>query len=443
MAGGQEVVFDLGAVRNRIVDHVMLYPYEVLDHPGQAWDHPGSQAKALVGLLKQFGIVDELLIYRSKRMGDAYVAIDGHLRKNLDPRRQWPCTVLDLTDEEADGVLLTFDPVGQMKQANAAALDALLSAVETTDVAVQSMLTDLAEKAGLYIDRPDDDRDAVIEPDRGAELREKWQVEPGQIWALGPHRLLVGDCTDVANLERLFGGDRCDLVVTSPPYAVGKEYELDVSWAEHLALLNGLADRCLERVVEGGFIFINFAELHSMKSAHQLTGSNRPCSYPISLDYWRIFHLERGCDLYAMRMWRKPFNKLSTPFFAFGTSRAHQQEWEHLWTWRTPGGDKDQVYDLETSLRAVWDTSAEQSDKPLTEHVAAFPPGIPRRAMLAHSAEGAVVWEPFCGSGTSIVVAEQLRRICYACELEPSYVAVTLERFARAFDVAPVLEESA
>lgn len=144
--------FDLSQARNRIVGHVELLPSEILDHPGQAWDHPVAQAKALTGILNEVGIVDEPLVYKSERANGAWVTIDGHLRKSLDPNKAWPCTVLDVTDEEADYILATHDPVGQMKQTNAEMLDALLSTVTSANEAVQEMFTDIAQKAGLYLE---------------------------------------------------------------------------------------------------------------------------------------------------------------------------------------------------------------------------------------------------------------------------------------------------
>lgn len=144
--------FDLSQVRNRIIGHIELLPSEILDHPGQAWDHPASQAQALAGILGEVGIVDEILVYKSERAGGKWVTPDGHLRKSLDPKKLWPCTVLDLTDTEADYVLATKDPVAMMKQTNAAALDALLASVESSNQAVQEMLADVAAKAGLYIE---------------------------------------------------------------------------------------------------------------------------------------------------------------------------------------------------------------------------------------------------------------------------------------------------
>ena len=144
--------FDLSTVRNRIIGHVELLPAEILDHPGQAWDHPRAQAEILTGILHEVGIVDEILVYKSARAGNKYVTPDGHLRKSLDPRKKWPCTVLDLSDEEADYVLATKDPVAMLKQTNAAALDALLASVSSNNAAVQQMFADIATQAGLYLE---------------------------------------------------------------------------------------------------------------------------------------------------------------------------------------------------------------------------------------------------------------------------------------------------
>lgn len=61
--------------------------------------------------------------------------------------------------------------------------------------------------------------------DKAEELRIKWGVESGQLWKLGEHRLICGDCTDKAVVERVMGGEKAGMVMTSPPYWVGKEYE--------------------------------------------------------------------------------------------------------------------------------------------------------------------------------------------------------------------------
>lgn len=299
--------------------------------------------------------------------------------------------------------------------------------------AIDISLPDLGEMLNDRDFGKDDNEGADTEPqiDKAEELRVKWGVTSGQLWQLGEHRLICGDCTDKDNYFLLFGNERADLGITSPPYAVGKEYEVDVTFDQHLALLRGLADRAIEIIKVGGFFFVNFGEIAPQSHSKPLTGSDRQCLYLISKDYWQIFHVERAMDLYAQRIWYKPFNRLQQPFWTYHTSIPHYQEWEHIWTWRLPGGDGDEVYDWNISSRAVWDTRKEATDdKPLTRHVAAFPVGIPERALKAHSEQGAIIWEPFNGSGTTLIACQNLSRKCRAIEIDPGYCAVTLQRWA-------------
>jgi len=290
----------------------------------------------------------------------------------------------------------------------------------------------------LWLPEPPEDPGAQM--DRAEELREKWGVESGQLWQLGEHRLICGDCTDKDVVERVMGGEKAQLTVTSPPYAVGKEYEAGITFDDHLVLLRGFADRAIEITLAGGFIFTNFGEIAALSHASPLTGSKRQCIYLISRDYWTIFHEERGCDLYAQRIWYKPFSRLRQPFWSYHTSIPHHQEWEHIWTWRVPGGDGDRVCDWDISVHAIWDTRIEATDdKPLTRHVAAFPVCLPERAVRAHSLKNELIYEPFSGSGTTLIACERLGRKCRAIEISPAYCAVAIQRWVDMTGGEPVL----
>ena len=421
-------------LRTRITGMQFLKGKDLQDHFGNFRTHPQHQREALGGVLRDIGIAGALLVYQSERQGGLTV-IDGHLRKGDYPAQEWPCLMTDLDDAEADYMLLMHDELGRQAEREKVAMQALMERVKSGEAGVQALMGLMADELGILLDQVHGHGtlDDIPEPeiDRAEELREKWGVEVGQLWQLGRHRVLCGDCTDKAVVEHLMGEFKAALVLTSPPYAVGKDYEQGTTFAEHLALLRGCADRCLEVVIPGGFLFINFDEIAPQSHASPMTGSDRQCLYPISKDYWQIFHEERRCDLYAQRIWYKPFNRLQQPFWTYHTSIPHHQEWEHLWTWRTPGGDPDTVYDWDVSVRAVWDTRTDATnDKPLTRHSAAFPVDIPEKALRAHSAPGAMVYDPFLGSGTTLVVCEQMDRTCYGCELAPASVAITLQRWA-------------
>jgi hypothetical protein len=166
----QQKQFELaGIVRNRIVERQMLRPGDLLDHPGQWRDHTDAQAQAMAGILREVGIASTLKAWRSERAGGGLVTWDGHLRKSLDPDLEWPVDILDITDAEADYLLSVFDPVSAMATADAGALDALLSSVQSGEAAVRAMLAELAEGAGLYVPVGGIDPSLIPEGDRYKE----------------------------------------------------------------------------------------------------------------------------------------------------------------------------------------------------------------------------------------------------------------------------------
>ena len=100
------------------------------------------------GILAEVGMVDALLV---RETGDGtYEIIDGHMRAGMMPGEMVPVLVLDVTPEEATKILLTFDPISAMASANAVNLDALLREVEFSDAALQALVSELGEAAGLY-----------------------------------------------------------------------------------------------------------------------------------------------------------------------------------------------------------------------------------------------------------------------------------------------------
>ena len=135
--------------RNRIKALEYVDAADLTAHPGNWREHPQAQAEAMRGVLAEVGIAGALLAYRSERQGGALVVIDGHLRKDAAPQK-WPVLILDVDDAEADYILATHDPLAAMATADAGALDALLSSVQSGEAAVMEMLADLAAHSGLY-----------------------------------------------------------------------------------------------------------------------------------------------------------------------------------------------------------------------------------------------------------------------------------------------------
>lgn len=139
-------------IRNRIIDHISVKGRDLQDNQGNWRIHPQIQKDAVNGVLVEIGIVDELLVYKSERQ-EGLTIIDGHLRAGEHPDVEWPCTLLDLTDEEADLVLATFDPMAAMAQMGARAMETLLDRVRPgiAEPSILDMLGGLAEQAQLAL----------------------------------------------------------------------------------------------------------------------------------------------------------------------------------------------------------------------------------------------------------------------------------------------------
>ena len=122
----------VGQFRNRIVERTTMKAKDLMDNEGNWRLHPQIQKDAMTGILNEVGITDALLVYTSERWGGK-VIIDGHLRKSLDEEQEWPVDITDLSDEEADKMLLAFDPLGAMALQDASKVLALQETVQTDD----------------------------------------------------------------------------------------------------------------------------------------------------------------------------------------------------------------------------------------------------------------------------------------------------------------------
>jgi ParB-like chromosome segregation protein Spo0J len=134
-------------IRDRIKELRRVPASQLQPNPKNWRKHPEAQANALRGLLAEVGIASAVLARETPEGG--LMLIDGHLRTETLHNAEIPVLVLDVTEEEADKILATFDPLGAMAESDADALRALLEEVETGSQELADMLTALAEDAGI------------------------------------------------------------------------------------------------------------------------------------------------------------------------------------------------------------------------------------------------------------------------------------------------------
>jgi DNA modification methylase len=282
------------------------------------------------------------------------------------------------------------------------------------------------ELAGLFAESTD----GLTDPDEAPEV----PVDPvsvlGDVWLLGRHRIVCGDCTDALVVDKALNGVKPHLMVTDPPYGV----VYDADWRNKAMRADGspIAGRAVGKVLnddradwrEAWALFPGDVAYiwHAGNMAHIVADSL----------------LASGFGIRAQIIWAKSQ-------FVIGRGHYHPHHEPCWYAVREKQGATGH-WNGDRKQSTLW-----QIDKPRkseTGHSTQKPVECMKRPIENNSSPGQAVYEPFSGSGTTIIAAEMTGRSCHAIELNPAYVDVaikrwqdftgqqaTLEADGRAFDV--------
>src|SRR5665811_2172406 len=235
------------------------------------------------------------------------------------------------------------------------------------------------------------------------ELPEKAVTTVGDIWLAGPHRIACGDSTDAAAVAALLDGQAPELMATDPPYGV----DYDPAWRHRLGV-NRSARRGKVRndnqadwaaawgLFKGNIAYVWHGALHATTVADSL--------------------VDNGFAVRAQIIWAKERLVMSRGDY----------HWQHEPCWyavRSKGhwtGDRKQT--------TLWTIASGGQDFETT-HSTQKPVECMRRPLLNNSNPGQAVYDPFLGSGTTLIAAETTGRVCLGMELEPRYVDVAVQRW--------------
>lgn len=126
---------------------------DIADNPNNWRTHPQLQKDALNGLMKEIGWVGTPIVYKSDATGK-WTYADGHLRKHEFPNLEVDVAITDLNDDEANLLIATYDPIGDLATVDKEIYAAVIREIHTTDAALSQMISNLAEEQGLI---PKDD----------------------------------------------------------------------------------------------------------------------------------------------------------------------------------------------------------------------------------------------------------------------------------------------
>lgn len=306
------------------------------------------------------------------------------------------------------------------------------------DTALARVLAELLDEDALegvgFDDGEIDEILAGLASDLGEQVADPGPGEPpenpvarkGDLWLLGNHRLLCGDSTNQAHVLRVMDGKKARLVATDPPYVVdytgerpndsGKDWtatyrEIDIEDAE--GFFRSVFQNILAVLGDEGAIYCWHAHKRQALIAR----------------LWE----ELGIVDHQQIVWVKPTA-------VFGRVYWHFRHEPCVMGWRKgsqPAHDGRHEHD------SVWEvTYDEGKGRSSGDHPTQKPVELFARPMRKHTRPGDICFEPFSGSGSQIIAAEELRRRCYAIELQPAFVDVAVRRFEEATGAEARLEST-
>ena len=306
-----------------------------------------------------------------------------------------------------------------MAEADTGRIRALLETVRTDDEAVQELFKRTAGERLWRILHPQGIDEAEVAPERADELKAQWGTESGQLWEIEQHRLICGDCTDEAAIGRLWGNGvahRLRLIWTDPPYGVS--YANKTAWMK----LNGAqAER--KPIHNDDLAPAQVAALFSAALAKVVPHAERGAAIYASVPAGPLLPvfiaaMERGGFGYRhCLVWVKQS-------FVLGRSDYHYRHEPILYGWREDG---PHYFTEDRTQDSVFEINRPMVSK---LHPTTKPVELIARMVANSSRPQELVYDPFCGSGSTLLAAHQLGRIGYGIEIDPGYVAVTLERFS-------------
>ena len=383
-------------------------PSSLKPHPGNPNKHPKNQIRMLAKSIEAYGWRHPIVV--SSRTG--YI-IAGHARREaallLGCVAPIDEQVFD-SDEAELAVLLADNIIPELATLDQDLLDAGKELLLAAEIDFETIgLEDLMDDD----DEPDESIDAEPQIDRAEELNEIWNVKPGDIWQLGNHRLMCGDSAIESEVLALMNGSIADVIFTDPPYGVSYVGKT----ADQLTIKNDnlseseLSEKCKE--------WFDCCETVTREGAYWIaTVPPGPAIMYFIID-WHMRGIFR-----QQLVWVK--NSM-----VLGHSEYHYKHEPILFGWK-PGGNR--LKNKDRTKTSVWEFDRPNASR---EHPTMKPVGLIVYGIQNHSQKGNIVYEPFCGSGTTVIASEQLGRTCYGMEIEPNYCAVILQRFLDATNTQP------
>lgn len=397
--------------------HIETLPIDVLvPYARNARTHSPAQVAQIAASIREFGFTNPVLIDAAGGI------VAGHGRvmaaKSLGVGSV-PCLRVDwLTEAQRRAYVLADNQLALQAGWDDELLAGELRALQEDgfDLALTGFdADDLAELLAEPGTKGQTDADAAPAVQAEAITR------MGDVWLMGRHRIMCGDSTDAGSVALLMAGGKAQLMQTDPPYGIGyNSKDLHINRTNHADIENDDLDgvvlqEFLERVIRAALPALEKTAAFYLWHPMLTQGT-----------FFAAAAAAADILIHRQIIWQKPS-------LVFGRGDYH---WQHeLCFYGWVRGNRPPFYGARNQT-TLWPVGRETSkDHPTAKPVALWVPPIQN-----HTRAGELMYEPFSGSGSQIIAAEQTARRCYAMELSPQYVDVAVRRWQQFTGKRAVLE---
>ena len=390
-------------------------------NPRQLKEHDAEHLKRS---LDAFGVADPLIINTDNRI------IGGHMRRRIMLKNGYKEDDLvdvrvperELTEREAEELAIRLN-----KNTGDWDFDALANNFELEDLLDWGF-----DKEELDIDLWAGEAPEDVEPqiDKAEELREKWGVESGQLWKLGEHRLICGDCTDKAVVDKVMQGEPAGMVFTDPPYNIGYDY-WDYLDSKDAGEYKVWCEKWFRTLASISPLVILTVGQWNIKMWYDI-------AKPLGTAIWVAKNKTSGSKIAMFSIWE--------PILIYGKKVYRRKSKSDVIEGLDARKDSEVIYDV---IQAI-DFIKQNNDVFEINNIRQEGVGghsCPKQLTLIeeiirrYSGDEDSVLDIFLGSGTTLIACERLGRKCRAVEISPAYCAVAIQRWVDVTGGTPELVE--
>jgi len=329
-----------------------------------------------------------------------------------------PVIVIEMSDVQRKAFAVADNKTAEIADWNYPRLKKLVEELISEDVDIQSLGFSNEEIRRLILDEKNDEN--IIPEINKTNTIAKY----GDLFLLGNHKLLCGDSRNKDSVMLLTEGRRLNHVFGGPPYFNQRDYSHWEEYQKYLEDMRKIILNCHDILVDGAVCVWNIA--NGCSTHHDHTSNHS-----------RLLG-ECGFKYLDTIIWKKTGANYAIPrnFHIMRNSRYYPAlEWEALLVYQKPGnmpkmtrGGRDYMSKCHTD---VWEIPAVTNQVEQYGHPAVCPVEIPFRSIQAYTGNNESVFEPFGGSGTTLIAAEKASRKAYLMELNPVYCDVIIGRWEK------------